>query len=80
MYTIFSLLKWLVLIYLVKTGRIKESTFQKWKQMTLNVATMIVLHSTLVIHLIEGGELQRNGTGDGYYLRETLSVLKHKEA
>ncbi|PSW14368.1 hypothetical protein C9J01_07985 [Photobacterium rosenbergii] len=80
MYTIFSLLKWVVLIYLVKTGRIQESTFLKWKKMTLTAVTMIVLHSTLVIHLVEGVDLQSNGTGDGYYLRETFSALHNKEA
>ena len=48
--------------------------------MTLNAVTMIVLHSTLVIHLVEGVDLQSNGTGDGYYLRETFSALQNKEA
>lgn len=48
--------------------------------MTLTAVTMIVLHSTLVIHLVEGVDLQSNGTGDGYYLRETFSALHNKEA
>ncbi|MGF1684328.1 hypothetical protein [Photobacterium minamisatsumaniensis] len=76
MYTIFSLLKWVVLIYLVKTGRIPESTYIKFKQFTLSAIAMVLLHSTLAVHVIESVDLVSNGTGDGYYLRETMSTYK----
>ena len=72
MFAIFSMLKWVVLIYLVKTGRISESTFNKCKQFATAVLTMTVLHLSMAIHLIESVELVNNGTGDGYYLRRSV--------
>ncbi|PSW17651.1 hypothetical protein C9I98_19235 [Photobacterium sanctipauli] len=77
MYTIFSILKWVVLIYLVKTGRIPESTYIKFKQFTLNAIAMLVLHAALVIHATESVELVSNGTGDGYFLRQDDAITNH---
>lgn len=79
MYTVLSLFKWVILIYLVKTGRIQQSTLDKCKQLTLSVMTMMLLHSAIVIHLVESVELLTNGTGDGYYLRKTV-IATNKEA
>lgn len=74
MYTIFSLLKWVVLFYLVKTGRISESTFLKFKRLTLSMLTMAMLHVSMAVHLVESVDLVNNGTGDGYYLRRDISI------
>ncbi|WP_036800325.1 hypothetical protein [Photobacterium marinum] len=74
MYTIFSLLKWVVLFYLVKIGRISESTFLKFKRLTLSMLTMAMLHVSMAVHLVESVDLVNNGTGDGYYLRRDISI------
>ncbi|KLV08873.1 hypothetical protein ABT56_01245 [Photobacterium aquae] len=70
MYTIFSLLKWIVLIYLVKTGRMKPATLTRFKKFTQSLASMLLLHTALGIYAIESVDLIANGRGDGYSLRE----------
>ncbi|MDO6498575.1 hypothetical protein [Photobacterium sanguinicancri] len=69
MYTIFSLLKWVVLIYLVKTGRIHESVLIKCQKFTLAAMTLFVINIAAVSHVVESVDLVSKGIAEGYIQR-----------
>ncbi|KMV29840.1 hypothetical protein AB733_15135 [Photobacterium swingsii] len=69
MYTIFSLLKWVVLIYLVKTGRIPESVLIKCQKFTVAAMTMFIVHLAALSHVVESVDLVSNGIAEGYIQR-----------
>ncbi|WP_146145609.1 hypothetical protein [Photobacterium jeanii] len=69
MYTIFSLLKWVVLIYLVKTGRIPESTLVKCQQFAIATVTTVLVYVSSIAHVVESVDLVSNGIAEGYIQR-----------
>ncbi|MGF1878615.1 hypothetical protein L4D77_25450 [Photobacterium frigidiphilum] len=72
MYVIFSLLKWVVLIYLVKTGRISESTLIKFKKFSLAVISMVVLHASMIVHVVDSVDFIGGEMTDGYIQRRII--------